>query len=166
MLLLNTVVFTPVNWLAPASVWSGQQLSPFYIACWNFAGVPSAGTLLGEQHVHCMQDDWGDRAPSPGGIPADEAAWWDAGSADEADAEEEGGTRSDAVGKPRRGAKRASGAARSAALSVHSPPLAQQSCRPAVVDQGQLVCLAPLYCCGTVVATNSFMATNQGCVLG
>ena len=64
-----------------------------------------------------MQDDWGDRASSPGGIPADEAAWWDAGSADEADAVTEGGARSDAGGKPRHGSKRASGAARSVALS-------------------------------------------------
>lgn len=63
-----------------------------------------------------MQEDWADRASTPGGIPADEAAWWnaDAGSADEADIEDDAGAPP-ASGAKRRVSKRALDAARCAA---------------------------------------------------
>lgn len=58
-----------------------------------------------------LQEDWADRASSPGGIPADEAVWWGAG-------EEDGGDEADAEtdGRPagRRASRRAAAAARCA----------------------------------------------------
>lgn len=64
-----------------------------------------------------MQDDWVDRASSPGGIPADEAAWWDAGSADEGDLDDAEGEEGapPASGAKRLASKRAVSAARCAA---------------------------------------------------